>query len=302
MKTIEQITKKIAEKNKIHANNLKVFLDNTSDEFKVIAEDYLSHYCNFIQNNLELDMDYIVDSYLTIVEDTTLEQIKFMRSGKYRYSSFNETNEKVYSNKDYMQKYMIGLALSQFLWENHKEIFEFYMKNIDNVGDGFLEIGCGHGMFFIEAIKQNKFKSYKAVDLSPSSIELTKNFINSYFGENPLNVNVVLQNIFDMSNNEKYDFINMGEVLEHVEDPQSLLNRVAELLTETGKAYISTCANCPAVDHIFLYKNVDEIKNMIDKSGLNIIQDIALKATDLRVKNIGIVQTINYAAIIERKK
>lgn len=51
----------------------------------------------------------------------------------------------------------------------------------------------------------------------------------------------------------------------------------------------------------FLYKNVDEIKTMIDKSGLNIIQDIALKATDLRVKNIGIVQTVNYAAIIEKR-
>ncbi len=302
MDTLALIVENIGKKNKIHANNLRAFLDNASDELKIVAEDYLSNYCKFIQNNLELDMDYIVDSYLTIVEDTTLEQIRFMRSGKYRYSSFNETNEEVYSNKDYMQKYMIGLALSQFLWENHKEIFEFYMKNIDNIGDRFLEIGCGHGMFFIEAIKQNKFQFYKAVDLSPSSIELTKNFINSYFGKTPLNVNVVLQNIFDMNDNEKYDFINMGEVLEHVEEPQALLNRVSELLTESGKAYISTCANCPAVDHIFLYKNVDEIKTMIDKSGLNIIQDIALKATDLRVKNIGIVQTVNYAAIIERKK
>lgn len=195
MDTLALIVENIGKKNKIHANNLRAFLDNASDEFKIVAEDYLSNYCKFIQNNLELDMDYIVDSYHTIVEDTTLKQIRFMRSGKYRYfKALMKLMKKFYSNKDYMQKYMIGLALSQFLWENHKEIFEFYMKNIDNIEDRFLEIGCGHGMFFIEAIKQNKFQFYKAMNLShASSNKLTKNFINSYFGKTPLNVNVVFK-------------------------------------------------------------------------------------------------------------
>lgn len=301
MDTLALIVENIGKKNKIHANNLRAFLDNASDEFKVVAEDYLSHYCKFIQDDLDLDMEYIVDSYLTIVEDTTIEQIRFMRTGKYRYSNFEETNEHVYSNKEYMQKYMIGLALSQFLWENHKEIFEFYMKNINKKGNRFLEIGCGHGMFFIEAIKQNKFKFFKAVDLSPSSVELTKKFVTSYFGKIPFNIDINLQDIFYMDGNEKYDFINMGEVLEHVENPQALLDRIAELLEDSGRAYISTCANCPAVDHIFLYKDINEIKNMIDKAGLSVVQEISLKATDLRVKNIGIVQTMNYAAIIEKK-
>jgi SAM-dependent methyltransferase len=184
-----------------------------------------------------------------------------------RYSTIEEADKNVYSNKEYMFQYMIGVALSQFLWQNHKEIFDFYRKNISNSsGDKFLEIGCGHGMFFIEAIKQNRFQSYKAVDLSPSSIELTKNFVNNYFEKNLPNVEIKLQDIFDFDEDEKFDFINMGEVLEHVENPKKLLDRIYELLTNNGKAYLSTCANCPAVDHIYLYKNVDEIKSMFNSN------------------------------------
>lgn len=303
MRTLDLIVKSIGEKNKIHANNLNVFLNSTSNNFKAVAEDYLSQYCKFLQINLNIDMEYVVDSYLTIVQDTTKEQIRFMRNGKYKYINFEEANENVYSNKEYMQKYMIGLALSQFLWGNHKDIFEFYKNNISiSKGDKFLEIGCGHGIFFIEAIKQNNFSSYKAVDLSPSSIELTQKFVESYFEKTYSNVDIVLQDIFNMNDNEKFDFINMGEVLEHVENPKSLLIRVAELLNDSGKAYLSTCANCPAVDHIYLYNNVDEIKKMIGEAGLEIIDEIALKATDLKVKNAGLVQTINYAVIVEKVK
>ncbi len=301
MKTLDLLVEKISQKNKIHANNLKVYLDSVDDNFKIIAEDYLSNYCNFLNKTLNISLDFIVDSYLTIVEDTTKEQIRFMRSGNYKFSTFEEADFNVYNNKEYMQKYMIGLALSQFLWQNHKEIFDFYRKNISNSsGDKFLEIGCGHGMFFIESIKQNRFQSYKAVDLSPSSIELTKNFVNSYFEKNLPNVEIKLQDIFDFDEDEKFDFINMGEVLEHVENPKKLLDRIYELLTNNGKAYLSTCANCPAVDHIYLYKNVDEIKNMFEEAGLKIVSDIGLKATDLKVKNVGTVQTINYAAIVEK--
>ena len=294
MSNAKEILEIIYKKNKIHANTLANSVDKS-------GLTHIDEYCNYLLNNFDYTLEYIADSYLMIVKDTTIEQIKFLRSGTYRYSTFLQTNEKVYANKEYMQKYMIGLALSQFLWQNHKDIFNFFKNSILTLNsDRYLEIGCGHGIFFAEAIKSKNFDSYTAIDLSQTSIDLTKKYLNYRFNTIASNVELRLKNIFDIDTNERYDFIAMGEVLEHVEQPKLLVEKVHDLLTDSGYAFISSCTNCPAIDHIFLFEDVIEIQKMITDSNLNIVSEIILPATKLNVKNNKEVETINYAVLVKK--
>ena len=65
-------------------------------------------------------IERIAQGYTTIVIDTMKEQFFFNKHGRYRYSRFEEVAAKVYHNVDYMERYMLGLALSSYLWPNRQ--------------------------------------------------------------------------------------------------------------------------------------------------------------------------------------
>ena len=53
----------------------------------------------------------------------------------------------------------------------------------------------------------------------------------------------------------------MGEVLEHVEQPEVFLRRIADLAKDDAYIFITTCINAPAVDHIYLWRTTDELED-----------------------------------------
>jgi len=68
----------------------------------------------------------------------------------------------------------------------------------------------------------------------------------------------------------------LGEVLEHVEQPEVFLRRIAELAKDDAYIFITTCINAPAVDHIYLWRTTDELEEMITASGLTITEPLRL--------------------------
>jgi 2-polyprenyl-3-methyl-5-hydroxy-6-metoxy-1,4-benzoquinol methylase len=67
-----------------------------------------------------------------------------------------------------------------------------------------------------------------------------------------------------------FDILVMGEVLEHVEQPQLFLERLANLAASDSHIYVTTCINAPAIDHIYLWRNIEELEVMIAAAGLTI--------------------------------
>jgi hypothetical protein len=66
---------------------------------------------------------------------------------------------------------------------------------------------------------------------------------------------------------------------------------------------MTTCTNAPALDHIYHYKNVNEIREMIYAAGLNIISEEVLPAEDVPEELCEIeLVTINYCCILEKVK
>jgi hypothetical protein len=63
----------------------------------------------------------------------------------------------------------------------------------------------------------------------------------------------------------------MGEVLEHVEDPGRFLSTIARLSGPATHIFVTTCMNAPAVDHISLFRTGKEVEDIINSSGLNIV-------------------------------
>ncbi|OFX67890.1 MAG: hypothetical protein A2X12_07335 [Bacteroidetes bacterium GWE2_29_8] len=275
---ILDIYNKIAEKSPIHAKKLKKNMKHYNDVYFQRSDDFIIKYLKFL-NTLGKDIDYSIDCYLKMLDDIIAEDTYFKKFGKYSSSSFEEVNNRVYGNPNIMEYYMHGLLISQFLWKQHYQIYNYFIENIkeySNSTNSYLEIGAGHGLYLSEAVKiLDKNAIIDVVDISESSINLAKNLINND------RINFTLANIFDFNSNKKYDFITMGEVLEHVENPLSLLLKLNELLNKNGTLYITAPTNAPTIDHIYLFKNINEIKSLLNKAGFKIEKDIYFYAEDL---------------------
>jgi SAM-dependent methyltransferase len=287
-------------KSKLHHNKIESYLHSRDDEFLGQLDQFISQYKGYL-SAVNLNLGYSIDAFLKMCDDMMVCQIKFMRTGKYPALSSSHAFEEVYNNKETMLSYMIGLAISQFLWETHYEMFNGLKKSLmenKHLISNYLEIGPGHGLFLKSAIDiLGEGSNMIAVDISSTSLEISKSIINYFYPDK--HVNFINQDFLELSSDSKFDFIVMGEVIEHVERPELFLNKIATLLGEKGKAFISTCVNCPAIDHVYHFKYVDEIRTMLNSCGLDIVSEQVLPVEKLPMeivikKNI----TINYAVVV----
>lgn len=110
------------------------------------------------------------------------------------------------------------------------------LVSIINIPDlaKILDIGSGKGTFLIDASKRGfnvygieVFDEYINISFQKAKEENTKINVTKGVGENlPFENNI-------------FDFINLSEVIEHVENPDKLLSEIKRVLRPKGKVYIS---------------------------------------------------------------
>lgn len=267
---IENIIQKIEQINPTHAH--KLLKNMAGMEFKLFltSDLFLKRYNDYLQQQ-GLTLDYAVDCYLKMYSDMLEQRWMFTKTGKYSNTSFEEVNKNIYHNEDVMDYHMNGLVLAQFLWFDQYERFKFFSDNIHKYTHDtkrYLEIGGGHGLYTLEALRQlpNTCR-FDCVDVSPLSIQLAKGIVNNK------RVNFLLQDIFYWDNTDTVDFFTMGEVLEHLENPLQMLKKLKVLIKNGGFGFITTPVNSPMIDHIYLFKSVAEIQTMLQDAGFKIMED-----------------------------
>ena len=301
---LQKILDIIGGKSPLQIKKINKYISKKSDTFLKDIERLAAEYINYLESQ-NISVEYAVDSYLTMCGNMLKSQIYFMKTGKYPLDQQHKAFENVYNNEKEMKSYMVGLAISQFLWSTHYDMISFFKDNLkedDDVISSYLEVGPGHGLYLREAMKYlNNDVKIVAVDISQVSIEITQSMMAYFYGDQFSKIKYHNIDILDLAKSDEYDFITMGEVLEHVNYPGNLLYKLKELLTSEGTAFVSTCVNAPAIDHVYHFKSVDEIRNKIGNCGLLIKDEKVLPVENLPLKEIEKKQiTINYCAILGR--
>ncbi|HTK85917.1 MAG TPA: class I SAM-dependent methyltransferase [Patescibacteria group bacterium] len=263
---------KILEENPVHRKVLESSVGQlTGDEVKLL-EGYIS-YC--LEKGLTIE--YLAESYLILVMDTFREQMYFQQHKKYRYSTFAEVANDVYFNETYMSHYMYALALTLFFWPNHLGMFRFLKQTLPRDKKGkYLEIGPGHGFFITTAMEMTAFDSFTGVDISDTSIEQTKALVDHYLKGKQKKIPQLKCMDFltaDLPDSE-FDAVVMGEVLEHVEQPEAFMKRVRDVAKKDAYIFITTCIDAPVKDHIYLFENTKQIADLFDDCGLSIKSEL----------------------------
>lgn len=135
-----------------------------------------------------------------------------------------------------------------------ERIIEVWEQNSGDKKANCLELGVGHG--YSAEVFSNYFDKYTVLDGDKSIIDrfkkthanLTINMIETYFE--------------DFDTNEKYDIIILGFVLEHVDEPEVILNKYKEMLSENGKIFI-TVPNAEALN-----RRIGKAAGILDELGV----------------------------------
>lgn len=303
MNSFAKIVDLVCEKSPLQKKKIEKYLAKKEKSFFNEAEEFSINYTNYLKSQ-NIPWESAVDAYLKLCNDMVRSQIYFLKNDCYPIDKASDAYENVWNNEEAMKSYMIGLAISQYLWGTHYEIYSFfknYISEISNKIDSYLEIGPGHGLFLNKALDYLDNKAdVEALDISPISINITKSIIN-YF-KPTRNVQYYNIDILDFNIDKKYDFIVICEVIEHLENPEILLTRIKNLLANQGRLFISTCVNCPAIDHVYHFRAISEIIDLFDNLGFMIENDLVLPVEDLPMHEIICKKiTINYCALLKKK-
>jgi aminoglycoside 3-N-acetyltransferase len=241
----------------------------------------------------------VAGAYLQLCADTAQEQMAFRRQGAYTLSDFGDAQRQVYDNREAMESYMDGLLLSQVLWDNHWSLLRFARNEFFAPhclkSPLHVEIGPGHGWFLVMAFDFGVQRAV-AFDVSDQSLEHTAVMLESQG---------VSADRWELRKADAQKGLGLadasvstlvaGEVLEHIADPAGLLREIRRVLVPGGAALVTTAANAPAKDHIFLFNSVDEIRAMIRAAGLGIERDLSVE-----IGRIGDKPLVNYAAVLRK--
>jgi 2-polyprenyl-3-methyl-5-hydroxy-6-metoxy-1,4-benzoquinol methylase len=310
MKNLETTTKflnklllEIHNNDKLHskriASNIEYIRHSHPDEFVEIMDLIFRYYSGF-----NLSVEQISKDYLKMISDYRKDGLFFYKYGKYRCENQQMAFDNVYSKPEIMSYYMNALLISQVLWRHHFDIYIYFQSQLIKLFDKslrlkILDVGPGHG-FFSYLVKKN-FECYEKmdlVDISETSLLMTKKII----GFDSDKINYFNKDIFLFDEQSKYDFIVLGEVIEHLDQPKEILEKLTSLLSDDGIFWITTPTNSPAIDHVYLFRNRKEVLDLVESAGLEIINSGSFIAEDVDEVTADEKKITNLVGLFCRKK
>ncbi|MBL7903271.1 MAG: class I SAM-dependent methyltransferase [Bacteroidia bacterium] len=302
---LNEILNEINHRDKLHSKkieaNIQFVKSNFPNEFYELLGLVYQYY---FKDNNNVGASKIAQDYLKMINDYRVDGLYFYKHGKYRCENQQMAFEKVYSNSEIMSYYMNALLISQVLWKHHFNIFIYFQKQLKTILNReaklkVLDVGPGHG-FFSYLVKKNfvNYQKMDLVDISETSLLMTKKII----GYEEDKIKYFNKDIFLFDEDSKYDFIVLGEILEHLDNPKEILNKLSQLLSEDGVVWITTPTNSPAIDHVFLFKNRQEVHSLVESSNLEIIDSQSFIAEDVDEKTADEKRITNLVGLFCRKK
>lgn len=211
------IVRRVFSKSSMQRKRLIKLFEEADEDYWGRAGNFSLVYLKYLAD-IGMHIDEAVDAYLLVCRDMLLEQVKFARTGEYSPESAEQCFEEVYADTEMMGYHLQGLLLSQFLWRNHYRIFDFYCREIANLSDDTrfcLDIGPGHGLFLVEAARSLPGADFAAINISGTALDMSRMIASHFVPEKE--ISFFKTSVFDYSNDQLFDFVTMGKVLEHVD-------------------------------------------------------------------------------------
>ncbi len=209
-------------------------------------------------------------------------QAAFEREGRYKPKTHEQASHEVYFNESHMtQEYLPGLLLSHFLWPHHYRQLQFFdsaFVQAMRVGGArsFVEVGVGTGLYSGLLLRALTAVTGLGLDISPFSKRFTEAQIAALgaAGRYQVDLRDVTTEVLD----PKADWLVCVEVLEHLDDPVAFLRGLRSNMKPGARAFITAAVNAAHADHIYLYRNAEEVRAHLLQAELTLEQAFVAQA------------------------
>jgi SAM-dependent methyltransferase len=241
----------------------KIKYDNDYEKFSDKAISVLFDYAK--SNNDELDL--IVEKYCNYYLEYLKLQNDFKKYGKYKYNSYSELDSYLDSefNKVYIYVLLISYLTTSYRYEMMLHITALLDQYLDENSEIGLEIGFGSGIDLIS--REKYFKNYDIYDTN----EFSQIFFNLGFAlKKQFSFN---RSLYTFSDRNKYSYVQLIELMEHLENPKSYIDFIYETLKNGGFLIFTAAVNMANIDHIYLFNNILSVRSLIDREKWDIIDE-----------------------------
>ena len=217
-----------------------------------------------------------VRGYAAFAVDSMRRQRRFEIEGEYPAKTFAEAAQEVYLNDEYMTtQYLPGLLLSHYLWPHHYrqlQYFErFFLPSLSAQRQPcFAEVGVGTGLYSRTGLQAVPAAQGFGYDLSPVSVRFTRAHLDAFGVLDRYDIN--LRNVIEQPPECLVSHVICVEVLEHLEDPVALLRSLKNMTAPGGRLFVTAALNAANADHIYLYRNAEEVLSHAEEAGLHVEQ------------------------------
>jgi SAM-dependent methyltransferase len=213
------------------------------------------------------------------------EQARYLKTGEYSHSDFDDVRREVYDNPDVMQRfYLDGLLLTHAFWPIHFDMHHFFatefLPRVPNSGVG-TEFGFGHGLYLLETLTTHPETRARGFDISEFSVSYAGRLLThgqvdpARFALGFADVRQALP-IDDAS----FSWAVFAEIIEHIPDPAFSLRELRRTLQPGAPVFATTVIHSNALDHIYQFADVEEVRSMLKGSGFELLAERVLKVRD----------------------
>lgn len=217
-----------------------------------------------------------VKGYANFAMQSMRLQAKFERELKYKAKTHEQAASEVYFNEQHMmQEYLPGLLISHFLWPHHYRQLQFFetafIQSMRVEGaTSFMEVGVGTGLYSSLLLRKLPEVTGIGLDISPSSKKFTEAQMKAFNLTDRYHVE--LRDVTTAPMEHKASWLVCVEVLEHLDDPVSFLRGLRRNMEPGARAFITAALNAAHADHIYLYRNSNEVLEQLIEVGFALEQ------------------------------
>ncbi|MBK7001224.1 MAG: methyltransferase [Rhodoferax sp.] len=222
------------------------------------------------------DLDSAMKGYSAFSLDSMRRQKAFENVREYPKKTFAEAAGEVYFNEAHMMReYLPGLLLSHFLWLHHYRQLRFFdtafLVPMGQAGGDtrFAEVGVGTAVYSRRILDRIPEARGTGFDISPFSCAFAIQHLRAAAVADRFTMN---QQDIIVSPIEPVPWLVCVEVLEHLEQPVHFLKALRQGLAPGGKAFITAALNAAHADHIYLYRNAEEVLAHLEIAGFRLEQ------------------------------
>jgi SAM-dependent methyltransferase len=231
--------------------------------------------------------DEAIRGYVHFSLDVLRSHKFFETHGRYEASSYEDLKRDYWENPEFMlERYLPGIFVSHFIWPQHYRLIRFFREEaLPAIAlrhpSQFCEVGVGSGLYSSETLQF--FPEIKGIgyDISPHSLAFGKRVVDSFgIGERY----VVEQRDVVLDTARPADFLICQEVLEHIEEPRGFLRALHKMTASGGVAYISAAVTSGQSDHLYLFREPHEVREMLEDAGFSVLAERTVTAEAANVR------------------